>query len=124
MQCPKCQHELEMKQLNEVEVEQCPNCQGVWLDVGELRRLRRQKNTAYSPASDEARRYDVISAPCPRCGGEGHMTRLTDLDRPDVFIESCPVCFGVWLDGGELDKLTQRSLGLNLKAFWRDLLEI
>ena len=52
------------------------------------------------------------------------MTRMTDLQRPDVMLESCAVCYGIWLDGGELDKLTEKSLGLSLKAFLRDLLEI
>lgn len=124
MQCPKCQHTLETKQFGEIEAEQCPNCQGVWLDIGELRQVRQLKNTHYTHITPETPRYNAITAPCPHCGGEGHMTRLTDLQRPDVIIESCAVCYGIWLDGGELDKLTETSLGLSLKAFIRDLLEI
>jgi uncharacterized protein len=124
MECPKCHTLLRSEQFGEVEVEQCPNCQGVWFDVGELRRVRQQRNTRYSLATEQSIRYDAITAPCPRCGGIGHMTRLNDLQRPDVVLESCPVCFGVWLDGGELDKLTERTLGLALKGFLRDLLEI
>lgn len=124
MQCPKCHHELETKTLGDVEAEQCPQCEGVWFDIGELRRVRQQRNARYSSATPDSMLYDVVSAPCPRCGGEGNMTRLSDLERPDVIMETCPVCYGIWLDGGELDKLTQRGLALSLKAFIRDLLEI
>jgi Zn-finger nucleic acid-binding protein len=124
MQCPKCFHTLETKKFGDVEVEQCPNCQGVWLDIGELRRVRLQKTTHRSSPTSDSNRFDTITAPCPHCGGEGHMTRLSDLERPDVMMESCPVCYGIWLDGGELDKLTQRGVALSLKAFVRDLLEI
>ena len=123
MQCPKCYHELQHQQFGEVEVDQCLTCQGVWLDLGELPVLRQQKNTNYSQASGETAVYDVLSASCPRCGGDGDMTRVHDLKRPEIVLDSCPVCYGIWLDGGELDKLTESNVGLSIKAFVRDLLD-
>jgi hypothetical protein len=52
--CPKCEdvimlrHFLSVKE--EVEVDECPSCGGIWLDFGELARLRSQYKT------DEERR--------------------------------------------------------------------
>jgi len=36
MHCPKCGSELITVSLHAVEVDKCPSCSGVWLDVGEL----------------------------------------------------------------------------------------
>ena len=48
--CPRCpevklmRHFLSQKRL--VEVDQCPNCDGYWLDCGELARVREEKELA------------------------------------------------------------------------------
>ena len=36
MKCPKCDVTLMMTERQNVEVDYCPNCRGVWLDRGEL----------------------------------------------------------------------------------------
>lgn len=41
---------------------------------------------------------------CPVCRTELMMT-----DRQGVEIDYCPLCRGVWLDRGELDKIIERS---------------
>jgi len=42
---------------------------------------------------------------CPIC----IETPLAKTNRQTVEIDHCPQCKGVWLDRGELDKLTERS---------------
>jgi hypothetical protein len=42
---------------------------------------------------------------CPVC-----RTELIATDRQDVEIDYCPLCRGVWLDRGELDKIIERSI--------------
>jgi phage FluMu protein Com len=37
--CPKCGEALEEVSVQEVLVDRCPNCKGIWLDPGELERL-------------------------------------------------------------------------------------
>jgi Zn-finger nucleic acid-binding protein len=41
---------------------------------------------------------------CPRCGVD-----LAISDRQGIEIDFCPQCRGVWLDRGELDKITERA---------------
>jgi Zn-finger nucleic acid-binding protein len=41
---------------------------------------------------------------CPNCG-----ETLREKERSGVEIDVCPVCRGVWLDRGELDKLMDRE---------------
>ena len=42
---------------------------------------------------------------CPSCPD----TTLVMTDRQGVEIDYCPVCRGIWLDRGELDKLLERA---------------
>ncbi len=39
MKCPNCNEILLMTQRNNIEIDYCPNCRGVWLDKGELDKL-------------------------------------------------------------------------------------
>ena len=39
MKCPKCDVALMMSERQNVEVDYCPNCRGVWLDRGELDKI-------------------------------------------------------------------------------------
>ena len=41
---------------------------------------------------------------CPRCHVDLAMS-----DRQGIEIDYCPQCRGVWLDRGELDKITERA---------------
>jgi Zn-finger nucleic acid-binding protein len=39
---------------------------------------------------------------CPNCSG-----KMQEVQRHGVHIDYCPVCKGVWLDRGEIDKIVQ-----------------
>ncbi len=39
MKCPKCGADLSVEHFREVEIDRCGECQGVWLDAGELEKL-------------------------------------------------------------------------------------
>ena len=45
---------------------------------------------------------------CPKCNITLLMT-----DRQGVEIDYCPQCRGIWLDRGELEKIIDRSAGVN-----------
>ena len=36
MHCPKCGQNLSLEKCGSVEIDVCPSCRGVWLDMGEL----------------------------------------------------------------------------------------
>lgn len=44
MNCPNCNVTLLMTVRNNVEIDYCPTCRGVWLDKGELDKLLEQEN--------------------------------------------------------------------------------
>lgn len=41
---------------------------------------------------------------CPNCS-----SAMSEVSRRSVFIDVCPSCRGVWLDGGELEKMLAAS---------------
>ena len=42
MKCPKCGHDLVTSTHHGVQIENCPNCHGIWLDAGELDQIARE----------------------------------------------------------------------------------
>jgi hypothetical protein len=50
---------------------------------------------------------------CPKCDGT-----LTELTFEDVQIDRCNKCNGVWLDAGELERLTKSEGGGWLSRLW------
>ena len=41
---------------------------------------------------------------CPKCGAS-----LRRLKRGDVAIDACDLCYGIWLDRGELEQITSKE---------------
>jgi len=73
--CPKCdnitmmQHFFSVKR--EVTIDECPNCAGVWLDVGELRQIRKQFDSEEERKKAASEYFgDVIDAGMTQVGGE------------------------------------------------------
>jgi ribosomal protein L37AE/L43A len=51
MQCPKCGVKLNTVQQHEITVEECPSCQGMWLDRGNTGKTRKRRVDDAFPAS-------------------------------------------------------------------------
>jgi hypothetical protein len=47
LHCPKCATRLVTVEHHEVTVEECPSCQGMWLDRGELETLAQRENEGW-----------------------------------------------------------------------------
>jgi Zn-finger nucleic acid-binding protein len=52
---------------------------------------------------------------CPKCDGT-----LVEIPFEEVLIDRCEKCHGLWLDAGELERLTQQESGW-LSSFWKSL---
>jgi len=75
MKCPGCKLDLVMTERQNIEIDYCPECRGIWLDRGELdkiieRSLQPQNPAAQNPAPQEDNRgYRQDSG--HRSGGHG-----------------------------------------------------
>ena len=65
-----------------------------------------EKLRAKMKVAADAKAAGTSSVACPRCGGS-----LKESKFEDVTIDTCEKCAGVWLDAGELERLTQREQG-------------
>lgn len=45
MKCPKCGADMEEKELDNVMIDQCTQCQGIYFDAGELEMILQRKET-------------------------------------------------------------------------------
>ena len=63
-----------------------------------------QKLKAQTGAQDAEALRELTRMRCPKCG-----ERLTTRTALDVEIDECPTGHGIWLDTGELEKLTTRE---------------
>ena len=110
--CLKCTSVLDKARIDEIEVDLCPRCGGLWLDHGELERLARKQ------AGEVDRLRKLLSATkkgpppvpsdltssCPACTSK---MREVKLAGPGLTIDFCTRCKGVFLDRGEIDAALQ-----------------
>ncbi|MBA2340474.1 MAG: zf-TFIIB domain-containing protein [Pyrinomonadaceae bacterium] len=47
LQCPKCDGTLETINFENVQIDRCTKCHGVWLDAGELERLTKHEEEGW-----------------------------------------------------------------------------
>lgn len=113
MQCPRCSSRLTAKRIGRLEIDECAECGGKWLDHGELERLTTGAATpeAVHVVGQAESQTELLT--CPRC----ERPDLVPIEhgqpgRPEtVTIDVCKTCHGVWLDRGELEQLRELAGG-------------
>jgi Zn-finger nucleic acid-binding protein len=100
-------------EFEEIELDVCPDCQGLWFDAQELCELFELVGAPEQVHSleGELRRLTQSSSrrTCPRCRG-----RLMEVAAPtdaQLILDQCPRGHGLWFDHGELETLFASVLG-------------
>lgn len=122
MNCPKCSAtEMMQETVEDVTIDRCPSCHGIWLDMLELEKLLA---TDPRPLLEEDRVFEAapnVAGPrinCPRCQGT-YLLKLNSREHPGTIVDSCTVCYGTWLDAGELARLANVHLRDRLRMLFR-----
>jgi uncharacterized protein len=105
--CVKCTSVLDKARFDEVEVDLCPACGGLWLDHGEIERIVRKMQSELDRLrrllTPSSRRPPAVPSEvqlaCPAC-----TARMKEVMLGSVHIEFCPRCKGFFLDRGEIDE--------------------
>jgi len=105
---------MEITSYDEIKVDRCTNCKGLWFQPEELRALRDDIWMAdYILDQGDAKlgkKYNKIGAiHCPQCDVD--MKQEFDKEQPHIIYESCPDGHGTFLDAGEFTDLVK-------KTFW------
>lgn len=114
MKCYSCGTEMATEEYEEITIEVCPVCQGVWLDKGELEEIVKIREERFDQSQiDQVNlKCDVTKIPmgglrkevvCPKC--ELQMNPVNYSYCSGIIIDKCPNDDGVWLDKGEIEKI-------------------
>lgn len=106
MKCPKCETEsLGAIVIEDVTVERCSSCRGIWFDAHELSELLAEdaRQVAALRHGSENERADDKRGKCPRDASA--LLRVYSSIERSVVLDACADCHGIWLDGGEFEKL-------------------
>lgn len=108
MDCPRCPTStalVEVKLTDDVVVDACRACKGIYFDADEL--------GTFLELSKDLPNYRAMVAegkasfPCPSCGKT--MKELNYVKGSDVAVDCCEGCGGMWLDGGEIGQIKEMA---------------
>jgi len=116
--CPKCEGKLDLVISNDIKVDKCVSCGGIWFDNGELHKLLTNDVNLMIDGleSSSTKEMNKQVGECPLCH-DYKLERIESKLDANLAIDRCPSCKGIWLERGELTELT-------LKAKKTDLLDI
>jgi Zn-finger nucleic acid-binding protein len=118
MRCPKCRSDMQQVMIDDIEVDRCSTCHGLWFDDGELGKLTNKEAAAVLDIGDVAtgkKHNEIDNYRCPRCAGA--MNRLVDPEQTHIWFEQCDSCRGSFFDAGELTDLATVSASDFFKRF-------
>jgi len=103
MDCPVSKSAMITCQLEEVEVDYCLDCAGIWLDAGELEMLLDDTSKAKNLLASFKQAKNCIEKPrkCPICLKKMEKI-LIGPDASAQLIDRCKRGDGLWFDRGEL----------------------
>ena len=107
MDCPVCEKAaMIVLELDEVEVDYCLDCNGIWLDAGELELLLAdsQKAVKLLQSFKTVKSTGEQSRKCPICLKKMQKVQVGQTDKP-LLIDRCPKEHGLWFDKGELQDI-------------------
>lgn len=119
MKCPKCNASMASVTFEEVTVDRCTECGGMWFDADEARLLKEKKGSDVIDSGDPAlgRRMDrITNINCPRCARP--MIRMVDVGEQAIDYEACSHCYGIFLDAGEFRVLTDWTMSDYLRGLF------
>ena len=108
MECLNNHGELEKTLFNNVEVDYCPTCLGVWFEQDELRFAKDEKDKQLNWLDvdlwrDKGRfQIGKIRKVCPSCRMPLYEVNYDD---SKIKVNLCNLCKGIWLDRGEFKQI-------------------
>ena len=110
MDCPVCKNAMITLELEDVEIDYCTECGGIWLDAGELELLLGEPQKAkqlLNAFTVESKSNERIR-PCPICNKKMQKIKVGS-SPPVLLIDKCRRGDGLWFDRGELSEICNRA---------------
>ena len=119
MICPRCNRDLDEVTREDARFGHCAECGGVWFDFEDLDRMVEAavgEGVGRESPSGRQPRQAQATLRCPRC--EGGLVPVAQDAYPYL---ACVVCYGRWVDGGDLPQ--DGGLSRRLKVLFRKFVE-
>ncbi len=113
MMCPRCKKELKVVFQEDVEIDTCLECNGVWVDLIEEKKILNMKPEVFTVDElHRLRKYyqslgrveEIKYVPCPICNKL--MQRKNWGAHSGVVVDKC-YDHGTWYDVGEIEKIRE-----------------
>ena len=123
MQCPRCRAPMIIVERNQIELDHCLECRGVWFDGEELTLLfatldaEAMSGRLTEIMTPPGRKPAEQPLPCPRCGRK--MDKVAVGAGAEVLLDRCRRGDGIWFDGGELHAVVERLAASGAEGFER-----
>lgn len=118
MKCPKCESEMQVVEYENISVDRCTSCKGIWFDMLEHEQLKAIEGSESIDIGSAAlgKQYNKVGdIDCPVC--KTQLIRMVDRLQPHIWYEACTVCYGVFFDAGEFRDYKERTV----LDFFRDI---
>lgn len=113
MDCPVCKNSMIILELNQVEIDYCASCKGIWLDKGELDLLYNSSdNRTAEKMFHNKSGFNEEVRKCPIC--KKKMEKV-EFENSGIILDRCKNEHGLWFDNGELKSLLSTSSDSNNK---------
>jgi len=109
-------------EVDQVELDACPDCRGVWFDAQELEQLFELAG-APEHVRDLESHFERIPATrsrprCPRCRRRMDPVRVRSV-KEELVLDECPRGHGLWFDQGELGMFAAGLVGVESELLTR-----
>ena len=111
MKCPKCSSDFESVDYQNVTVDRCTNCYGLWFDMLEKEDLEKMEGSEAIDIGDSEIGHwqdKVRKIKCPKCNVD--MINMVDKEQFHIHYELCPDCYGTFFDAGEFRDLKENTI--------------
>ena len=105
-----CKSAMITLELEEVEIDYCTDCKGIWLDAGELELLLGEPEKAQQLLNSFEIDFKCAEKQrkCPICDKKMQKT-IVGSSKPALLIDKCRRGDGLWFDRGELHDIINRA---------------
>ena len=111
MDCPVCKESVMITlELNDVEIDYCTQCGGIWLDSGELEMLLGEPEKARNLLKSfkiDSESTEMVRK-CPICDKKMEKI-IVGSSKPKLLIDKCRKGDGLWFDKGELNNIFEKA---------------
>lgn len=130
--CPACDKPLVTLEWDNIEIDYCVSCKGMWFDRGELERVVRGEASKEEPIISpigQSRTGKKTKRLCPRCDRKLVEFIACQINGNELKLDACPEHHGIWFDAGELEAyLKARFVGTaamtRIASFLKDVFGI